>query len=81
MALFDRARLQVLDGRIATGTRLTAEGDLAQALVVSHRMVFGAYLELRDAGYNSSAGYGARTIAPRAEQPLARYAPQARAAS
>ncbi|MCS5713957.1 PLP-dependent aminotransferase family protein [Herbiconiux sp. CPCC 205716] len=65
LALFDRIRLLVLDGRIATGTRLPAERDLAQALGVSRTMVSGAYRELRDAGYTSSLrGSGSVTRLP-----------------
>ncbi|GAA2235678.1 PLP-dependent aminotransferase family protein [Herbiconiux moechotypicola] len=54
LALFDRIRLLVLDGRIPTDTRLPAERDLAQALGVSRTMVSAAYRELRDAGYTRS---------------------------
>jgi DNA-binding transcriptional MocR family regulator len=53
-ALADRIRLLVLDGRIATGTRLPAERELAAQLEVSRTTVTAAYAELRDAGYLSS---------------------------
>ncbi|MFB2555528.1 MocR-like transcription factor YczR [Herbiconiux liangxiaofengii] len=65
LALFDRIRLLVLDGRIATGTRLPAERDLAQALGVSRTMVSAAYRELREAGYTQSVrGSGSVTRLP-----------------
>ncbi|MCU1414457.1 MAG: PLP-dependent aminotransferase family protein [Microbacteriaceae bacterium] len=53
-ALADRIRLLVLDGRVATGTRLPAERELAAQLEVSRTTVTAAYAELRDAGYLSS---------------------------
>jgi DNA-binding transcriptional MocR family regulator len=53
LALFDRIRLLILDGRIPADTRLPAERDLAQALEVSRTMVTAAYRELREAGYTS----------------------------
>ncbi|MCS5717004.1 PLP-dependent aminotransferase family protein [Herbiconiux sp. CPCC 205763] len=65
LALFDRIRLLVLDGRIAVDTRLPAERDLAQALGVSRTMVSAAYRELRDAGYTQSVrGSGSVTRLP-----------------
>jgi DNA-binding transcriptional MocR family regulator len=65
LALFDRIRLLVLDGRITTDTRLPAERDLAQALGVSRTMVSAAYRELRDAGYTRSIrGSGSVTRLP-----------------
>ena len=50
-ALAERVRLLVLDGRIALGTRLPAERELAAQLGVSRTTVTAAYGELRDAGY------------------------------
>ncbi|WP_066039484.1 MocR-like transcription factor YczR [Herbiconiux solani] len=65
LALFDRIRLLILDGRIAADTRLPAERDLAQALGVSRTMVSAAYRELRDAGYTRSVrGSGSVTRLP-----------------
>ena len=53
-ALADRIRLLVLDGRVATGTRLPAERELAAQLEVSRTTVTAAYAELREAGFLSS---------------------------
>ncbi|CAN5298360.1 PLP-dependent aminotransferase family protein [soil metagenome] len=53
-ALADRIRLLILDGRIASGTRLPAERELAAQLEVSRTTVTAGYAELRDAGYLSS---------------------------
>jgi len=53
-ALADRIRLLILDGRVASGTRLPAERELAAQLEVSRTTVTAAYAELRDAGYLSS---------------------------
>jgi len=53
-ALADRIRLLVLDGRIAPGTRLPAERELAAQLGVSRTTVTAAYAELRDSGYLQS---------------------------
>ena len=54
LALADRIRLLVLDGRIPLGTRLAAERELAEALAVSRTTVTSAYGELRESGYLSS---------------------------
>ena len=65
LALFDRIRLLVLDGRLVTDSRLPAERELAQALGVSRTMVSAAYRELRDAGYTRSVrGSGSVTRLP-----------------
>jgi len=53
-ALADRIRLLILDGRVASGTRLPAERELAAQLEVSRTTVTAAYAALRDAGYLSS---------------------------
>ncbi|MDQ4501046.1 PLP-dependent aminotransferase family protein [Sinomonas sp. ASV322] len=49
-ALADRIRLVSLDGRLAHGTRLPAERDLAAALRVSRTTVASAYARLRELG-------------------------------
>jgi DNA-binding transcriptional MocR family regulator len=54
LALADRIRLLILDGRIPLGTRIPAERDLAAQLEVSRTTVTAAYGELRDAGYLDS---------------------------
>jgi len=54
VALADRIRLLILDGRVPVGTRIPAERDLAAQLGVSRTTVTAAYGELRDAGYLDS---------------------------
>jgi DNA-binding transcriptional MocR family regulator len=54
LALADRIRLLIIDGRIPLGTRIAAERDLAAQLDVSRTTVTAAYSELRDAGYLES---------------------------
>jgi len=54
VALADRIRLLIIDGRIPLGTRLPAERELAAQLGVSRTTVTAAYGELRDAGYLDS---------------------------
>jgi DNA-binding transcriptional MocR family regulator len=54
VALAERIRLLVLDGRISLDTRLPAERDLAAQLNVSRTTVSATYSELRAAGYLSS---------------------------
>jgi DNA-binding transcriptional MocR family regulator len=53
-ALADRVRLLVLDGRVALGTRLPAERELASQLDLSRTTVTAAYTRLREAGYLDS---------------------------
>ena len=53
-ALSERVRLLILDGRIALGTRLPAERELAATLDVSRTTVTAAYANLRDADFLSS---------------------------
>lgn len=53
-ALADRIRLLVLDGRLALGTRLPAERELAAQLGLSRTTISAAYAELRDSGYLES---------------------------
>jgi DNA-binding transcriptional MocR family regulator len=52
--LADRIRLLVLDGRVALGTRLPAERELAAQLGLSRTTVSAAYSSLREAGYLTS---------------------------
>jgi DNA-binding transcriptional MocR family regulator len=67
LALADRIRLLVLDGRIPLDTRLPAERELANQLAVSRTTVTAAYSELRDAGYlNSLRGSGSVARLPHA---------------
>ena len=54
VALADRIRLLVIDGRIPLGTRIPAERDLAGQLGISRTTVSASYAELRDAGYLDS---------------------------
>src|SRR5664279_5387834 len=59
MAVADRIRLLIMDGRILTSTRLPAERELALALGVSRTTVTAAYSSLRDGGYvESTRGSG-----------------------
>ncbi|MBI5160908.1 MAG: PLP-dependent aminotransferase family protein [Micrococcales bacterium] len=65
LALADRIRLLVLDGRVAIGTRLPAERELAAELGVSRTTVTGAYARLRDLGYlDSRRGSGSLARLP-----------------
>lgn len=52
--LADRIRLLVVDGRVADGTRLPSERELAAALCVSRTTTTRVYAELRDGGLLSS---------------------------
>ena len=54
VALADRVRLLILDGRIALGTRLPAERELAAQLGLSRTTVSAAYADLRESGYLDS---------------------------
>lgn len=53
-ALADRIRLLILDGRVALGTRLPAERELAAQLGLSRTTVSAAYGDLRESGYLDS---------------------------
>jgi len=53
-ALADRIRLLILDGRIALGTRLPAERELAAQLAISRTTVSAAYGDLRESGHLDS---------------------------
>ena len=54
LALADRVRLLVLDGRIPSGTRLPAERELAGRLGLSRTTVTAAYRHLREGGFVAS---------------------------
>jgi len=54
VALADRIRLLIIDGRIPLGTRIPAERDLAAQLGISRTTVSASYAELREAGYLDS---------------------------
>lgn len=54
VALADRIRLLIIDGRIPLGTRIAAERDLAAQLGISRTTVSASYAELREAGYLDS---------------------------
>ncbi len=54
VALADRIRLLVIDGRIPLGTRIAAERDLAAHRGISRTTVSASYAELREAGYLDS---------------------------
>ena len=76
-ALADRIRLLVLDGRLALGTRLPAERELAAQLTLSRTTISAAYAELRDSGYlESLRGSGSVVRLPnRGAVPLETIAP------
>ena len=79
VALADRIRLLVLDGRISIDTRLPAERDLAAQLDLSRTTVSATYAELREGGFLSSVR-GSGSVArlphrgiPAADQPEPGY--------
>lgn len=64
-ALADRIRLLIIDGRLAPGTRLPAERELAAELGVSRTTIAAAYARLReDAFIQSLRGSGSVTRLP-----------------
>lgn len=66
LALADRVRLLILDGRLSLGTRLPAERELAAQLRVSRTTVSAAYADLRATGYiDSVRGSGSVARLPR----------------
>lgn len=65
LALSDRIRLLILDGRIPYGARIPAERDLAAQLGVSRTTVTAAYSQLRLTGYLTSVrGSGSLATLP-----------------
>jgi DNA-binding transcriptional MocR family regulator len=83
-ALRDGITALVLDGRVATETRLPSERELATALQVSRATVTAAYDALRAGGYlTSRTGSGSYVTVPAGSQPrpsLARWSAPAAAA-
>jgi DNA-binding transcriptional MocR family regulator len=76
VALADRIRLLVLDGRLPLQTRLPAERELAAAIEVSRTTVATAYEALRGAGVlRSRRGAGSWTQLPAAQPDGAGPAP------
>ena len=82
-ALAEALASLVLDGRIAVGTRVPSERELAAALGLSRTTVTAAYGALRADGYLiSRTGSGSFTAVPagtRASSSTARWAPPAAA--
>jgi len=71
VALADRIRLLVLDGRITLDARLPAERDLAAQLDLSRTTVSATYAELREAGFLSSVrGSGSVARLPHRGAPI-----------
>jgi DNA-binding transcriptional MocR family regulator len=65
VALADRIRLLIIDGRLPLATRLPAERELASHLGISRTTVTASYGELRDTGYlDSVRGSGSVTRLP-----------------
>jgi DNA-binding transcriptional MocR family regulator len=65
VALSDRIRLLIIDGRLPLATRLPAERELAAHLGISRTTVTASYGELRDSGYlDSVRGSGSVTRLP-----------------
>ncbi|MET1017758.1 MAG: PLP-dependent aminotransferase family protein [Leifsonia flava] len=65
LALAERIRLLMLDGRIPVDTRLPAERELSERLGVSRTTVTAAYRHLREAGYlDSVRGSGSAARLP-----------------
>jgi DNA-binding transcriptional MocR family regulator len=73
LALADRIRLLIMDGRVPLGTRIPAERELAGQLGVSRTTVTAAYADLREQGYLDSVR-GSGSVA-RLPQPSSRVAP------
>jgi len=63
--LAERIRLLVLDGRIAYGTRMPAEREIAAQLGLSRTTITATYSELREGGYlDSQRGSGSTARIP-----------------
>src|SRR5690242_2203610 len=71
VALADRIRLLVLDGRLPLRTRVPAERELAALLGMSRTTVSTAYEQLREAGFlHSRRGAGTWTTLPDSDRRL-----------
>ncbi|MCW2748713.1 MAG: PLP-dependent aminotransferase family protein [Nocardioidaceae bacterium] len=69
VALAERIRLLVIDGRIATRTRLPSERELAERLGRSRTTIVAAYKRLRESGHLVSVrGSGSVTRMPRSQR-------------
>lgn len=65
LALADRIRVMLIDGRLTSSTRLPAERELSSALQVSRTTVAAAYAQLREDGYlRSVRGSGSTLVLP-----------------
>ncbi|NYE94279.1 DNA-binding transcriptional MocR family regulator [Psychromicrobium silvestre] len=65
LALADRVRVMLIDGRLASGSRLPAERELSSALQVSRTTVAAAYAQLREDSYlHSVRGSGSTLSLP-----------------
>ena len=72
LGLSERIRLLLLDGRLASNTRLPAERELGERLGVSRTTVTAAYRALRNAGYLQSVrGSGSVVAVPGVVVPTA----------
>jgi len=70
VGLAERIRLLLLDGRLASNTRLPAERELGERLGVSRTTVTAAYRALREAGYLQSVrGSGSVVAIPAGRLP------------
>jgi DNA-binding transcriptional MocR family regulator len=68
-ALADRIRVLLMDGRLASGTRIPAEREHSGALGLSRTTVAAAYSKLRDDGYLASVrGSGSTLVLPGLER-------------
>ncbi|WP_285724740.1 PLP-dependent aminotransferase family protein [Psychromicrobium xiongbiense] len=65
LALADRLRVMLIDGRLASGTRMPAERELSAALHISRTTVAAAYAHLRAENYlHSVRGSGSTLSLP-----------------
>ncbi|WP_394937712.1 PLP-dependent aminotransferase family protein [Psychromicrobium sp. YIM B11713] len=63
LALADRVRVMLIDGRLASGSRLPAERELSSALQISRTTVAAAYAQLREERYLRSVRGSGSTLA------------------